>query len=131
MMSDYVTGGVWKPVDVPQVLLDGWAIVQIGDDFHFAGYSQEYREARVSSPMKRICVNEKGQIQAVSRSGRTYLLNERSGMGSDATYLLAQAFRLWGVEDRESVKYYYRIEDLPETADLVGNSDVASSRSDS
>jgi hypothetical protein len=101
---------VWSiaPVEAcPEVTLASWQVfdVQLPElagmwSRHFVGYSEEDRQGQVSSPVEAFSPAERAGL---TRSGRTYLLSGRPGMGADAEYVWNRWKRIWKVPP-ESVR---------------------------
>lgn len=89
-----VTVASWQVFDVQLPPLNGvWTR-------HLVGYSEEDRQGQVSSPVETFCPSKRA---GVTRSGRTYLLSGRPGMGADAEYVWNRWKRIWKVPP-ESVR---------------------------
>lgn len=113
-LLNHISGGIWKPLDVPEVFFRGGGLVRVTDPkhpgrtgIHMVGYV--HNEGRVSSPLKDFYIDG-DTIHATSRSGRHYavtgfLAREMGNLNRDAAYVLGLSKKAWGLS--EEAKYEF------------------------
>jgi hypothetical protein len=126
LYAHHIQGGIWKPASVeeqPEAFLISGGLFRVPawdkhpEAIHMVGYSMNYGEGRVSSPLRdfRIVNDDRPHVRATSRSGRLYALAlplyGRGGINLDAAYVLGSAHRAWGLPEEIEFEFL-TMEDL-------------------
>lgn len=87
-IRDAIASSIWTvpPIDEePVIRLTHWQVIDASGELRLVGYHHAGREGRISTSIEAF---DPPGLRAVTRSGRTYLLEGPSGSHPDANWVL-------------------------------------------